>query len=508
MAKIVLTGATGTMGSMGLKEILKDPENVVTALVLPRERECRTVKEYADDPRVKFYWGDLTDYDAVCACVEGCDIVLHVGALVSPAADNYPELAMRVNYGSTVNIIRAIKETGGADRIRLVYIGTVAETGDRMPPIHWERVGDPVKPSVHDYYAVSKVAAERAVIESGLKYWVSLRQTGILSKHMADIEDGIIFHNCLDNVLEYVTDYDSGVLLRNVCKTLPDDFWCHIYNIGGGESCRASFYTLLKELFRRIGITNLDDVFEGKWFATRNFHGSYYLDGDRLNKYLRFRSGSLEYFYRFYMQKTAGIVKAAKIITRIPCGCALLGSVIKRRFRRLAGGERGTMNFIKKRRSEYIEPFFISEHAWKKIPRISRMTHFTDWDKVVRIDHGYDETKPESELSLADLKQAAAFRGGECLSKSMTEGDMRTPLTFRCAFGHAFTASPRLVLEGGHWCPVCERESWNYQKMAEVNPFFAQVWYPLHDRDEEPHTYPKIVSELDAAEPSAGKKTG
>ena len=29
-----------------------------------------------------------------------------------------------------------------------------------------------------DYYAVSKIAAERYVIESGLKYWVSLRQTG------------------------------------------------------------------------------------------------------------------------------------------------------------------------------------------------------------------------------------------------------------------------------------------------------------------------------------------
>ena len=44
-----------------------------------------------------------------------------------------------------------------------------------MPPIHWGRVGDPIKPSMFDYYAVSKVAAERYVIESGLKYWVSLR---------------------------------------------------------------------------------------------------------------------------------------------------------------------------------------------------------------------------------------------------------------------------------------------------------------------------------------------
>ena len=51
---------------------------------------------------------------------------------------------MKVNYGSTRNIINAIYEFGQQERTRLVYIGTVAETGDRMPPVHWGRVGDPI----------------------------------------------------------------------------------------------------------------------------------------------------------------------------------------------------------------------------------------------------------------------------------------------------------------------------------------------------------------------------
>ena len=94
-----------------------------------------------------------------------------------------------------MHLIRAIKAQPHPDDIRLISIGTVAQTGDRMPPIHWGQVGDPIKPSVHDYYAVSKIAAERLLIESGLKYWVSLRQTGILSEKMAKIKDPIIFHN-------------------------------------------------------------------------------------------------------------------------------------------------------------------------------------------------------------------------------------------------------------------------------------------------------------------------
>ena len=116
---------------------------------------------------------------------------------------------------------------------------------------------------------------------------------------------------------------------------------------------------------------------------------------------------------------------------------------------------------------------------------------------MVPIDHGYDETKPESALTLTDMQKAARFRGGECVSDRMVTGDWTGKLTFRCAFGHDFTASPRLVLEGGHWCPQCERESWNYAARAKVDPFFAQVWNPLHSADEPQREYRKEVSELD-----------
>lgn len=485
------------MGSMGLKELLKDSENRIITLVLPTEKDRLLMKPYENNPHVEIHWGDLTNYDDVKECVMNADIVLHVGALVSPEADYFPELTMKVNYGSTVNIIRAIKETPNPDSIKLVFIGTVAETGDRLPPIHWGRVGDPIAPSIHDYYAVSKVAAERAVIESGLKYWVSLRQTGILSKKMADTEDGIIFHQGLDNVLEYVTDEDSGVLLRNICKDQPEDFWCHIYNIGGGEACRVSCFELFKELFGRIGITKLELVFDGDWFATRNFHGQYYLDSDRLNDYLHFRNDSMEYFYKIYLEKLGSKAKLSRLIAKLPGGQFLIAATIRKQFRKLALGEHGTINFVKNKRYDYINPLFISEEERNRIPKLSEMQHFTDWKKIVYIDHGYDETKPVSSLDLEDIKNAAKFRGGECLSSSMTKGDMKTKLSFKCAFGHEFEASPRLILEGGHWCPQCERESWNYQEEARVNPFFAQVWYALHGKNEKAIKYKKAITELD-----------
>ena len=44
------------------------------------------------------------------------------------------------------------------------------------------------KPSVGDFYATTKMAAERALIESGLKYWVSIRQTYIATAQAKTID--------------------------------------------------------------------------------------------------------------------------------------------------------------------------------------------------------------------------------------------------------------------------------------------------------------------------------
>jgi nucleoside-diphosphate-sugar epimerase len=501
--RVFLTGATGTMGFLGMKAILEDIDEIeLIVLVRPSEKNRKILAPFSDTRNLKIVWGDLTNYDDVKICVLGIDIVLHVGAFVSPEADYYPKRAMQINYGSTINIVRAVKELEQEEKTRLVYIGTVAETGDRMPPVHWGRVGDPLKPSVFDYYAVSKIAAERHIIESGLPFWTSLRQTGIIGSTMAGIEDAIMFHNCLDNVLEYVSDRDSAVLLRNLCRKerqnkLGDNFWGHVFNIGGGENCRVSTYNMYIRLLGDIGISKLSYALDSKWYATRNFHGQYYLDSDKLNDILEFRSDSMEYFYDAYLKNLGGTAAVAKILAMLPGGQKLLGSIMKNRFHKLGRTEHGTLRFIENNMEAHIAAYWGSKEAWQAIPPLDKFNHFSEWETVMRIDHGYDENKPESELNLHDMKEAAKFRGGECLSEKIKNGNWTEKLKFRCAFGHEFGASPRLILEAGHWCPVCERESWNYYEHAKVNPFFAQVWYPLHNKNEKEWKYPKTVSELE-----------
>lgn len=504
MLRVFMTGAGGGMGQESFKQMLPDLGSKYELVILVRdsEKNHNLFDRYRNTPGLTVFYGDLMDKACIARCVEASDLCLHIAAFVSPFADDDPKKAMQTNYGSTRNIIEAVKAQGREDTYKFVYIGTVAMTGDRMPPIHWGRVGDPIKPSMFDYYAVSKVASERYVIESGLKNWVSLRQTGIIGPAMAKIDDPIQFHNCLYNVLEYVSDRDSGRMMRNLSAytadgTLDNSFWGHIYNIGGGESCRVSTREMYEMMYKHLGFTRLDTLITPKDYATRNFHGQYYEDSDVLENYLHFRNDSMQWYVDAFLEQVRSIQGFAKFVNKLPGGQKFMGTIIQSTFRKNLNKPRGPRHWIKFNEEDHIDAYWGSRKAWEALPKkFSDMEEFTDWDTVIRLDHGYDESMPESELDLADMKKAAEFRGGECLSTKMEKGDWTTQLEFRCAFGHTFHASPRLVLEGGHWCDECERKSWNYGRRAKVDPFFAQVWDPLHEPDEL-REYPKEVSELD-----------
>jgi len=475
---VFLTGATGNMGKEGLKQLLARCDKFnITVLVLPSKKDIKIIAPYENMSGVKVVYGDLTNYDDVLKCVKGADYVLHVGGMVSPAADYLPELTTKVNVGAVKNIIRAIKSQPNPDKIKLVYIGTVAETGDRNVPINWGRAGDPIKISIYDNYALSKALAEREVIESGLKYWVSLRQTGVLYPGILNNLDPIMFHEPLNGVFEWVTAKDSGVMLANVCEeSVPDEFWCRVYNIGGGEKYRTMNWEFMQMTNQALGFGDIQNVYEPNWFATRNFHGQWYSDSDELEKYLHFRSGTLQDFLDEMKAKAPFSTKIAKYLPK-----SILKNFV---FKKEAEKPFGPLYWIKNNNEQRISAFFGTKEKWSAIH---------GWDKFkfeqasripTKLNHGYDENKPKSELAIDDMKQAAEFRGGKCLSDTMIKGDMKTKLKWECAFGHQFEASPTLVLLGGHWCPECMPLPWNYDEEAKRNPFFAQVWRPLHDENE------------------------
>ena len=71
---IFLTGATGTMGEEGLKQILSRSDRFnLRVLVRPSAKNKAFMSRYEHDAALEIVWGDLCCYDDILRCVTGAD---------------------------------------------------------------------------------------------------------------------------------------------------------------------------------------------------------------------------------------------------------------------------------------------------------------------------------------------------------------------------------------------------------------------------------------------------
>lgn len=508
--KVLLLGASGSMGHEAFKQLwnrrnkdgsrqydivlLQRPSDKNKKLFKPYEKkagiESIPGKGVVDKNGFKIVWGDATVYEDIKEAVSGVDWVLCPMAFISPAADRNPKMAKAVNTTAIEHVIRAIgEEPNGNEHIKFVHVGSVAETGDRLQSIHVGRIGDPMKPSVFDFYATTKIRGERALLESDIKHWAVLRQTFIMIPDIMSLQDPIMFHQPIDSFMENNTAEDAGLGLVNALEISDDsDFWRRVYNMGGGPDCRITFLEFMKITYDMLGI-DYRNVMERKWFALRNFHMQYFEDSHVLNDYIHnWREDMDTYTKRVWDNMPWYMKMVAKLCKAIPPFKRMVENATYKRLKGLAERPDGTLGWINNKNDMRVSAFYGSYEAFEKIPDwdvdMPQMDPEPEWH---RLDHGYNEDKEQLELS--DLQGAAKFRGGECLSTEWN-GDLYSTLKWKCAFGHEFEAKPFTILKAGIWCPECLAPPWNYDAIAKKNRFFAQVWYPNHDEDED-NFYPE-----------------
>ena len=479
---VFVTGGTGKMGIETVKQLLaRKPKFRVRMLARPSDKNKALVKKIAD-PYLDVVWGDMCEYDTILRCVTGADYVLHIGAMVSPAADKYPEQTLYTNIGSTLNIIKAINSQPDPDSVKFAYVGTVAMTGDRPVPVNWGRCGDPINPSAHDYYAMSKVFSEMSVFDSGLKYWVSIRQTGQYPPDQGAGEEPIQHHQNPNNVLEWSTAVESGVCMANLCEDwVPESFWRKAYNLSSGKGWRFAHWELMDYSFGPMGI-RYKDVFDVTKCALYNFHGQYYTDSDLLDDILHFRVIPPESYRAEATAELEAMMKNPMVAAMMPNTESMKANLEK-----ISHKEMGTSWMLENDKEDWIHAFFGSREKQEQIRSVEDGYEFyhPSEENPAYMDHGYDESKALEELTLEDIRKAAAFRGCELLSEEIT--DIYSPLDFRCSEGHVYKLSINAMLRGGHWCPECQRSTWHYADMARKSPFYAQVWKPVHGEGDDYH---------------------
>lgn len=96
--RIVVTGATGNVGSQLMPQLLTRPEVTGVAGIARR-------LPAAPDPRVEWHGLDVAEDDLLPAFA-GADVVVHLAWLVQPSHD--PDEMRRVNVGGTRNVVDAV----------------------------------------------------------------------------------------------------------------------------------------------------------------------------------------------------------------------------------------------------------------------------------------------------------------------------------------------------------------------------------------------------------------
>jgi len=291
--RVLITGASGTVGSALLKQIMDyEHEYDITVFDMDTKKIKNKFKKYKN--RINCIYGDITDPHDVDAASMNQDVVIHLAAVIPPLADKNTSLAYRVNVLGTRNLIEAL-ETYSPGAFFL-YASSISVYGDRVinPEI---RIGDTLDASEGDYYAGTKIEAE-SIIKNCRLDWSIFRLTFIAGVKNHKISP-IMFHVPLDTRIEIATPEDAArAFLHAIGKRR--NLLCRTFNLGGGDACRCTYRDFLKRSFTLYGMGKLN--FPLNAFAKRNFHCGFYMDGDELDDILNFRRETLDaYFHRVKM---------------------------------------------------------------------------------------------------------------------------------------------------------------------------------------------------------------
>ncbi len=103
----MITGGTGSFGNAVLRRFLDSGLQEIRILSRDEKKQDDMRKRY-DNPRLKFYIGDVRDYRSVLSAMRGVDFVFHAAALKQvPSCEFHPMEALKTNVLGTENVLEA-----------------------------------------------------------------------------------------------------------------------------------------------------------------------------------------------------------------------------------------------------------------------------------------------------------------------------------------------------------------------------------------------------------------
>lgn len=201
---LLVTGGTGSFGHTFIPMTLAryNPKKII---VFSRDemKQWEMAKLFQDDPRIRFFIGDIRDKDRLYRALDGVDCVVHAAATkIVPTAEYNPFECVKTNINGAMNVIDACLDKGVK---RVVALST-------------DKASSPI-----NLYGATKLASDKlfvasnsyagghdtrfAVVRYGnvmgsrgsvLPFFLSLKDTGVLpitdermTRFMISLEEGV-----------------------------------------------------------------------------------------------------------------------------------------------------------------------------------------------------------------------------------------------------------------------------------------------------------------------------
>ena len=300
--KILITGAFGNIGKAVIEEANKRGHEIIV-FEIDSKKTRKDARKYRKKIK-KVIFGDIRNLEDIKKAVQECDSVIHLAAIIPPISKKHRELTMDVNYGGTVNLINAIKET--KQNIPFIFTSSASVMGPTQ--LNDKIVDRNDHLVVTGNYEESKIKCEEFFKEHVDNYLI-FRLAGVLptfsilsvTSTLPQMEE--IFDMHPDMRLEMIMDLDVATALVTGVEKLKSVTTKknQVYILAGGKKngWQIRGKEFLSCLFKTLSLPMPDQKYFTK--DINNYHLDWY-DTKEAQKEFNFQNHTIEDYFK-YMKK-------------------------------------------------------------------------------------------------------------------------------------------------------------------------------------------------------------
>ncbi len=199
----MITGGTGSFGNAVLKRFLST--DVREIRIFSRdEKKQEEMRIALNNPKLKFYIGDVRDYESTYQAMKGVDYVFHAAALKQvPSCEFYPMESVRTNIIGSENVMNAAT----ANRVKRVV---VLSTDKAVYPINAMGISKAMAEKL--MVAKSRMQLEDETVFCATRYGNVMASRGsVIPLFVSQIKDGKPLTVTDPNMTRFLMSLDDSV---------------------------------------------------------------------------------------------------------------------------------------------------------------------------------------------------------------------------------------------------------------------------------------------------------